>query len=747
MKTNLFKNLAILLLLVGVFYTCTAEDTVANFQVEDNAELATRQHFDMQEWELLYNDHHPLDFAVEFRLNPQVSSRTSDYSIATYTELRALSLMHNATLRPSFPGTKNPVLQQYYTLIIRGSYMSVESREKGESRARYESVIEDFLATGKFDDYVREFGIAYALCANPVSVDDPHFLSTYGWPLRMIDAPCAWTITRGNPNVLIGVVDSEFRTTHEEFRHQFEFVWGQSSANHPHGTMVASVAAARANNGRGIAGVAHNSRIAAHRVVHTVTANGGVVTNSYNLSTAINNLHNAGVRIINVSWSGTGLSRAHVEEITREGTVLVVAAGNTPESRSHWYLADIPGVIIVSSVDRNNMHGPTGHAHNPGVTITAPGRLIMVAGGNSDSHYGLASGTSFAAPFVAGTVALMRSVNPILTPAQIENILRATADPIADGGSFPGQLGAGRLNAFRAVAAAPPTFIVPSSSCGHVTISITNMPPGAIVNWTVRGLVNSSGQTANSTFNLTLTHAGWHTIEGTMNLNGITVPLARRTWNNYVRPSGLPRVVQYFAVAGQHAVVIPCGSDFTVPHFAVQWGGLGSHTYLAGATIHWSGLGQQAQGYGGLEFRPRVYRRDLDNFPTYNGIFVTITHRCGVWRADLPVRLIDGCYLNTGFSYYLNPASDVLIVNINEEAVSSVQSLMSAGSIQSDRSVPDPTFDILLYDSRGNRVRRASSKGGDTEFDVANLPEGIYFLHIFDGVNSTPDIRLIVIER
>ena len=505
MKTSLFKNSTILLLLAGIFYTCTAEDIGGNFQIEDE-KLTEWKHFDMQEWELLYDDRHPLDFAVEFRLKPLASNRAGGYSIIADSEVKALSLMHNATLKPSFPGTRDPVLQQYYTLTIRGSYMNVESRERGENRERYETIIEDFLATGKFDDYVREFEIAYTTwCANPVSVSDPYFRNAHGWALRMIDAPCAWTITRGDPGVLIGIVDTEFRITHEEFQgspNQFEFVWGQSSANNHHGTEVASVAAARANNGRGIAGVAHDSRIAAHRVVHY--SNGS--SYSDRVRVAINNLHNAGVPIINVSWSRTGLSQVQAERITQNGTTLVISAGNNNLDQWHSYIATVPGVIVVSSVNRDNRHGPTGHARNSGVTIVAPGVDIRVAGGNSNSHYLTTHGTSFAAPFVAGTVALMLSVNPTLEPAQIESILRATADPIADGGSFHGQLGAGRLNAYRAVDAAG---ISGSRSCcpgATATFSIPPPPPGATVRWIPGDFLAIVG--ANNQATVTVRHTG-----------------------------------------------------------------------------------------------------------------------------------------------------------------------------------------------------------------------------------------------
>lgn len=50
--------------------------------------------------------------------------------------------------------------------------------------------------------------------------------------------------------------------------------------------------------------------------------------------------------------------------MTQNGTTLVLSGGNTPNATNHSDIADIPGVIVVSSVNRQNMHGPTGHAHN-----------------------------------------------------------------------------------------------------------------------------------------------------------------------------------------------------------------------------------------------------------------------------------------------------------------------------------------------------------------------------------------------
>ena len=57
------------------------------------------------------------------------------------------------------------------------------------------------------------------------------------------------------------------------------------------------------------------------------------------------------------------------------------------------------------------------------------------------------------------------------------------------------------------------------------------------------------------------------------------------------------------------------------------------------------------------------------------------------------------------------------------------------------------TFDIRLLDIQGNLLRQATSKGGKTEFNIADLPNGAYYLHIYDGVNNTPEIQQIMVEH
>ena len=73
---------------------------------------------------------------------------------------------------------------------------------------------------------------------------------------------------------------------------------------------------------------------------------------------------------------------------------------------------------------------------------------------NTWPYYGSWSGTSFATPIVAGVCALMKSINPCLTPALAKSIIQANADPVVDASLYPGMVGAGRINAFKCVKAA-----------------------------------------------------------------------------------------------------------------------------------------------------------------------------------------------------------------------------------------------------------------------------------------------------
>ena len=97
----------------------------------------------------------------------------------------------------------------------------------------------------------------------------------------------------------------------------------------------------------------------------------------------------------------------------------------------------------------------------------------------------------------------------------------------------------------------------------------------------------------------------------------------------------------------------------------------------------------------------------------------------------------DESFSDSYISVYPNPVSGILTVEID------ASSAQNAGM----QSKYDSVYDLRLYDGQGNLMRQASSKGGAVEFNVANLPEGIYYLHVYDGVNSVPEMLQILVEH
>ena len=83
-------------------------------------------------------------------------------------------------------------------------------------------------------------------------------------------------------------------------------------------------------------------------------------------------------------------------------------------------------------------------------------------------------------------------------------------------------------------------------------------------------------------------------------------------------------------------------------------------------------------------------------------------------------------------SVYPNPVDDVLNIELDAP---------------DDNARAQITYDVRLYDGQGNMVRQQKAKGGTVEFNVSNLPNGIYYLHIYDGVSDKPEIHQIIVQH
>ena len=128
--------------------------------------------------------------------------------------------------------------------------------------------------------------------------------------------------------------------------------------------------------------------------------------------------------------------------------MVVAAAGNRQDANQTLqpsYPASYPGVMAVGGINPDGSLADFTNSETH-VTITAPGKDIISTYPNGT--YFNDSGTSFAAPYVAGTAALVRSYYPNLTAVQVKNRIERTAD----GGTVKGT-GAGLVNPWRAVTA------------------------------------------------------------------------------------------------------------------------------------------------------------------------------------------------------------------------------------------------------------------------------------------------------
>lgn len=215
----------------------------------------------------------------------------------------------------------------------------------------------------------------------------------------------------------------------------------------PHGTHVAGIVAAVANNGIGIAGVSNNARLLPVKIGPD-DANSISTQKSYQ---GILYAASLGADIINCSWGGPHHSASEheiVEIATALGSLIVGAAGNE-SSESYYYPASYPEVLSVASTDESDYLSQFSN-YNYAVDLTAPGSSIYSTLPNN--QYAFLDGTSMATPIASGIAAMVSSKFPELNPIQIKEHIKNNTDNIEEQNPFyAGVIGTGRINALKAL--------------------------------------------------------------------------------------------------------------------------------------------------------------------------------------------------------------------------------------------------------------------------------------------------------
>ena len=276
-----------------------------------------------------------------------------------------------------------------------------------------------------------------------------------------IKATPAWGETKGDPDVLIAVIDTGIDFEHPDIQDKIfstgrDFVNDDDDAtdDEGHGTFVAGIAAASTNNNEGIAGVAWNCKILP---IKTMDEDG--YGWDYDIAAGIQWAVEKGAHVVNLSLGVAAYSQV-LEDAVRyafeNGIVVVASAGNdddfvySPAAYDDYCLA-------VAATDYNDERI---YWSNPGpeVDVAAPGVDVISLVptwyfGPGSIPYGFGDGTSASAPHVAGLAALIKSIKPWLTPGEIMNIIRYSADDV-NSADYPGNddfIGYGRINMEKAL--------------------------------------------------------------------------------------------------------------------------------------------------------------------------------------------------------------------------------------------------------------------------------------------------------
>ena len=358
-----------------------------------------------------------------------------------------------------------------------------------DEKSSMDQVIKDLMASGQVEyaepNYVRK----------PAVVTDPLYGLQWGFkntgqtigytqgtPRMDMGTEYAWSMTKGNSSVVVGVIDTGIDINHPDLKNQiwknpgeiandgidndhngyiddvngWDFVNDNktvfdSADEDDHGTHVAGTIAAT-NNTIGVVGVAPNVKI---MPLKFLGMDGGSIADEIE---AIAYAKAKGVKIINMSLGGYGYSQAEYDAIQNTNALFITAAGNEGNNNDgddpHYPSSyDLSNIISVAAMDNNGFIPYWSNFGANTVDLVAPGVNIVstVPGENGDYTYAYAafSGTSMATPHVTGTAALLLSKYTSFSPSTLKDCILYTTSYLPDAVGLVGTWG--MLSAGRAL--------------------------------------------------------------------------------------------------------------------------------------------------------------------------------------------------------------------------------------------------------------------------------------------------------
>ncbi|MDR1983545.1 MAG: S8 family serine peptidase [Prevotellaceae bacterium] len=463
-----------------------------------------------------------------FQYNEVLQGLTDEFVIklkptTSYEQLQKLTLKSNCTIVEE-------------NMFVKNQYLISVSKKSDFNAMQLSNF---FYETGLFEFSEPNFVVLNAFNSNDEYFNNQWGLKNtgqYGGTTGMdIKAEQAWAITQGSYNIRVAVVDAGVDLTHPDLTSNLLPGYdasGNNSGGAPisgdenHGTACAGIIGALKDNGDGISGVAPSCRM-----IPIHASSGTSLPNNW-VANAINWAWQNGADVISNSWGGgspyTPLTNAIDSAVIRgrngKGCVVVFASGNDNASSVN-YPASNANVIAVGAIDRCGIRSgridvipnscdpwcttcQPGSAYGSALDVVAPGTNIYTtdrqgnagyntSSGTAGNYYSSFGGTSAACPHVAGIAALILSVRPDLTQAQVRQTIESTCTKIntetytySNNASHPNgtwneYVGHGLVNAYQAVYSVAPRIDGTSSlpTFEEKDYTITNLPAGTTVTW------------------------------------------------------------------------------------------------------------------------------------------------------------------------------------------------------------------------------------------------------------------------
>lgn len=336
--------------------------------------------------------------------------------------------------------------------------------------------------------FVEKTSLNYFLYPDAVP-NDPDYSKQYAWEL--MEAPKAWDIVKGDPSVVVAIIDSGVQMDHEDLA---DSIWyntaespdsgidedgngyindyrgwdfrnkdndpGNGHVDNMHGTHVAGIVSAVSDNGVGVSGGTWGCPVMILKVFPDDPNAGGA--NVVDVANAIRYAADNGARVANLSLGSSYNATIQAEAVLyayQKGVTILAAAGNgDPEGIGKdvpHYPSGNEGAFAVGSTNKFDMKDVSSNYGNSWVDVYAPGVAIRsTIPGNK--KYDNATGTSMAAPAASALAALILSQNPSFTPDQVIERMQQGCESLDDTNPvYRGALEPGRINFYFSLAETP----------------------------------------------------------------------------------------------------------------------------------------------------------------------------------------------------------------------------------------------------------------------------------------------------